>query len=95
MSIGREADVDQDVYPVIEDFRSLLNTSCKENSEMTVEHGRLINSEIRSQMSKKVDEIEADLNSRILQAINSAIAENDFPTIQTSLGTQESCLSTK
>ena len=34
-------------------YRSLLNTNLSENSEITVETSRMINSEISSQMSRK------------------------------------------
>ena len=39
--------------------------------------------------SKKFDEIEADVNSQMLQAINWAIAGKGLPTVQNGLGMQE------
>ena len=46
----------------------------------------MINSEIASQLSKKLDEIKAYLNSQILQAINWAIREEVLPDIHSSQG---------
>ena len=83
------------VNPIGEDFRSLLETNSRENSEITSERTRLINAETASQMSKKLKEIKTDLNSQILQPINSAITEKVFPTLQTSLGMQENGFSAK
>ena len=60
-----------------ENFRSLLNTNTIENSEITAETSRAINSEISSQISKNLDEVRMDQN-----AINSAIEEKVLPTIQ-------------
>ena len=51
-----------------EDFRSLLNTNSRENSETTIETTRMINEEISSQMSRKLNEIKSstkvDQNTR-------------------------------
>ena len=52
-----------------EDFRSLLNTNSRENSEMTVETNRLINEEISNQMATKLNEIKENLNYQIQDAI--------------------------
>ena len=46
-----------------EEFRSLLNTYSRENSEITIETAELINNGITSQVVKKLDEIRTDLNS--------------------------------
>ena len=46
-----------------EEFRSLLNTYSRENSEITIETAELINNGITSQVAKKLDEIRTDLNS--------------------------------
>ena len=59
-------------------FRSLLNTNVSENSEITAETSRAINSEISSQMSSKLEDMKSDLNSHIL--INSAIEEKLIPS---------------
>ena len=40
-----------------EDFRSLLNTNSRENSEIAIEITRLINEEISNQLSRKVNEM--------------------------------------
>ena len=55
----------QNTNLVGEDFRSLLNTNRRENSEVTIETTRLINEEISNQMSRRLDEIKASLNSQI------------------------------
>ena len=54
-------------------YRSHLNTKLSENSEITAETSRMINSEISSQMSRKLEEMKSDLNSHISEVINSAI----------------------
>ena len=48
-----------------EDFRSLLNTNSRENSEITIETTRLINEENSHQMSRKLNEIKTSLNSQL------------------------------
>ena len=63
---------------------------------MTAETARQINSELVSQMSRKLDEIKfTDLNSLIPQAKYSAIAEKVLPHLQNSLGELENGLSAK
>ena len=62
-------------------YRSLLNTNLSENSEITAETSRMINSEISSQMSRKMEEMKSVLNSHIL-IINSAIEEKILPRIE-------------
>ena len=61
-------------------FRSLLNTNPSENSEITVETNRLINSKISSQMSLKLEKLKTDLNSHIFDVINSALEERVLPS---------------
>ena len=51
-------------------FRSLLNTNLSENSEITAETCKAINSEISSQMSTRLEEMKSDLNSHILDLID-------------------------
>ena len=68
-----------------EDFRSLLNTNSRENSEITIETTRMINEEISNQMSRKLNEIKSSLNIRIQEAISSAITEKILPSIQNTL----------
>ena len=70
-----------------EDFRSLLNTNSRENSEITVETTRMISEEISNQMSRKLNEIRNGLNSQIHEAINSVMTETVLPSIQDTLGT--------
>ena len=70
-----------------EDFRSLLNTNSRENSEITVETTRMISEEISNQMSRKLNEIRNSLNSQIHEAINSVMTETVLPSIQNTLGT--------
>ena len=71
-----------------EDFRSLLNTNSRENSEITIETTRMINEEISNQMSGKLNEIKTSLNSQIQSAISAAITNTILPSTQNSLGMQ-------
>ena len=71
-----------------EDFRSLLNTNSRENSEITIETTRLINEEISHQMSRKLNEIKTSLNSQIQDAITAAITSTVLPSIQNTLEKQ-------
>ena len=71
-------------------FRSMLNINTSENSENTVETSRAINSEISSQMSRKLEEMKSDPNSHILNAIDSAIEEKVIPSIRNALESQNS-----
>ena len=72
-----------------EDFRSLLNTNSRENSEITIETTRMINEEISNQMSRKLNEIKSSLNIQIQEAISSAITEKILPSIQNTLEMQD------
>ena len=69
-----------------EEFRSLLNTNSRENSQ--VETTRMINDEISNQMSRRLNEIKFSLNSQIQDAINNAITEKILPSIQNTLEMQ-------
>ena len=71
-----------------EDFRSLLNTNSRENSEITIETTRLINEEISNQMSRKLNEIKNSLGFQIQSAISGAITEKILPSIENTLGMQ-------
>ena len=71
-----------------EDFRSLLNTNSRENSEIAIETTRLINEEISNQMSIKLNEVKTSLNSQIQEAITTAITRTVLPSIQNTLGMQ-------
>ena len=68
-----------------EDFRSLLNTNSRENSEIIIETAKLINSEITSQVSKKLNELKRDLNTEILDSINLARSEKVLAVIQNTM----------
>ena len=64
-----------------EDFRSLLNTNSRENSEITIEINRIISEENSNQMSRKLNDIENNLNFQIQDAISSAITEKLLPSL--------------
>ena len=73
-----------------EDFRSLLNTNSRENSEITIETTRIIGEEISNQISRKLNEIKTSLNFQIQDAISNAITEKILPSIQNTLERQGS-----
>ena len=83
---GREGILNQ----VENDYRNYLNTNLSENSCLTVETSRAISSEISSQMSKKLEEIQANLKSQILDVINSAIEDKVLPSIKIAVKSQNS-----
>ena len=72
-----------------EDFRSLLNTNSRENSEITIETTRMINEEISNKMSRELNEINNSLNIQIQDAFSSAITEKIFPFFQNTLEMQD------
>ena len=72
-----------------EDFRSLLNTNSRENSEITIETTRMINEEISNKMSRKLNEINNSLNIQIQDAFSSAITEKILPSFQNTLEMQD------
>ena len=72
-----------------EDFRFLLNTNSRENSEITIETTRMIKEEISNQISRKLNEIKSGLNIQIQDAISSAITEKILPSIQNTLEMQD------
>ena len=61
----------QDVIQNSKDFRSLPNTNSRENSEITVESARLINSEVTNHVSRKFKELKRVPNTQILDSKNS------------------------
>ena len=75
-----------DLAQISEDFRSLLKSNSRENSESTVETMRLVNSEV----TKKIDERRRELNSQLVDVINSAITEKVFPDIRNMVTSQNS-----
>ena len=81
--------------PASEDFRSLNITNSRENSEITIETAKMNNNEITTKVTRKVDDFRVDLNTQILEVINSAVAENVLPSIQNVLRIQESGLYTR
>ena len=87
---GREGISNQ----VENDYRTYLNTNLIENSSLTVETSRAISSEISSQMSRKLEEIQTNLNSQILDAINSAIEDKVLPSIKIAVKSQNSAINT-
>ena len=67
-----------------EDFRSLSNSNSIENSDITFETMRLVNSEV----SEKIDEFKMKLNSQIAETINLVISEKILPNIQNFMTSQ-------
>ena len=82
----------QTFNPTSKDFRSQTNTNSRVNSEITIETAMLITKEITTKVTRKLDEIREELNSQILEVINSAITEKVLPSIQNVLEVQESGL---
>ena len=76
------------------EFVSDLNALFSENSCLTEETSRAINSEISSQMSRKLQEMKSDLHSHILDAINTAVQEKVTPSIKIAVGGQNSAKNT-
>ena len=72
--------------------RSLLNTNVSENSEITAETRRAINSETSSQMSRKLEEMKSDLKSHIFDVIISGIEEKVIPSIKNAMGRKNSAI---
>ena len=64
------------------DYQSYLNPNPSEDSCLTVETSRAISSEISTQMSKKFEEMQTNLNSQILDAINAAIENKVLPGVK-------------
>ena len=58
-----------------------------------METARMINNEITTQVTRKVDEIREDLEALILEVINLATAEKGLSSIRNALGVQKSGLS--
>ena len=68
-----------------EDFRSLLITNSRENSERTIETTRMVSEEITNQFAIRLKEVKSSLNSQILDAIST---EKVLPSIQNTLDAQ-------
>ena len=78
-----------------EEFRSYSNTNLSENSGLTVETSRAINSEISSQVSGQLEDLKSDLKALILEVINSAISEKVLPMIENAITPTKTALNTK
>ena len=74
----------QGVVQNSEDFRSLLYSNSRENGESVIETMRLVNSEV----SKKIDELKKDLNTQIVDTINSEFSEKMLPNLQNTMTSQ-------
>ena len=61
---------------------SRLNTNTSVNGKFTAETSRVINSEISHGLSRKLEEVKIDLNTKILETIKSSVEEKALPTIQ-------------
>ena len=77
-----------------EDFRTLLNSEDRIRNDIPIETTRFITDEITQQMSRKLDELERNLNTQITESINSAIHDSILTSIQNSLSGQNSGLGT-
>ena len=66
-------------------YRTLLNTNLSGTSEITVETSRTINSDISSQMSRKLVELKSNLISHIVEVLNTAIEEKILQIIENAL----------
>ena len=83
-----------DVVRKYEDYRTLLSSDDRIDSEIPVETTRFIADEIAQQISRKLDELKRNLNTQITESINSAIHDSILPSIQNSLSGQNSGLET-
>ena len=73
---------------------SFKNTKSRENSEFTKKTATIINNEITTQVTSKLDQIREDSNTQILEVINSPIAEKVLPAFKHVLGVQKMGLNT-
>ena len=64
--------------------RQNVNSDSRESSETTLETVRLVNTEF----TRRIEELKRDLNSQIIESINSALNEKMLPSIQNTLGSQ-------
>ena len=85
-SIGREESPNQNEN----DYRTHLNANPSENSCLTVETSRAINSEISTQMSRIFEELQSSLKSQILDVTNTAIEIRVIPSIKNAVSRQNS-----
>ena len=68
-----------------EDFRSLLNSNKREDSEITIDTTKVLGDEIASQVTRKLLDIRSTLKLQVQEAINTAITERILPSIENSL----------
>ena len=71
-----------------------LNTNLSENSCLTVATSGATISEISTEMSRKFEEMQTNLNSQILDVINAAIENKVLPGIRNAVKTQSSAKNT-
>ena len=64
----------------VEGFRTLLNTNSRESSETKAERVKIMNSEITSQGSSKLNEFKIDLNIQICGSIEQAMLDQVLTT---------------
>ena len=74
----------------VDDYQTFLNNNPSENSCLTIETSRAISSEISSQMSRKFQEKQTNLNSQILDVINTAIDTSVLPSFKNAVRGQNS-----
>ena len=72
--------------PSGDDYRTLLNTNSVGNNDMTSDNVRLINSEITSQVSSKINEFKVDSNLHIRETVEQVISDQVLRTIRETLG---------
>ena len=60
------AKLHENTSTLTEDFRSSLISNSRRNSDLTIETVKMINKELSTQMSRKLEEIEMGLDSQIL-----------------------------
>ena len=76
------------------DYRSYLKTNISEKSGLTVGTRRAIRSKISSQISRKLEEMQTNLITHILEAINTVIERKVLPSIKNAIKTQNSAENT-
>ena len=78
----------------VDEYETFLNNNPSENSCLTIETSRAISSEISSQMSRKIQEMQTSLSSQILNVINTAIDTRVLPSIKNAVKRQNSAKNT-
>ena len=78
----------QEMVENCEDFRSILNTECRNGNEVTDDTSRWISSEVTNQVTRKLDELKRDLIMQLMESINSAIHETMLPSLQSCVSGQ-------